>query len=339
MAKICWHYDLLYFGGIEQSMASLLEQMNKNEFPYKGKMICSHREQYFTQEKTKNRIMKSVPIINTDDITEMENDIVIFAGLIFDYKIIFQKLKANKYIGWVHFIPGTQAKFENMLLYPEYYEKITDWVCVSEIAKNGLLSVLPNLDPKHIHVIHNSIDENKVKEMANIPININAPDNTLKLVTSARISKEKGFARIIKFCELLEKANIPYIWYLIGGGVDNETINLINEALLKHNLYTPGYLDNPYNIIKQCDYGVLLSDDESWGIFPDECHILGVPTITTNFKAIYERKNIDKYGIIVNRELTNVNFTEILEKKDILKENLKSYHYENDLNKWKDILK
>lgn len=31
MTKICWHYDLIYCGGTEQSMASLLEIINKKD--------------------------------------------------------------------------------------------------------------------------------------------------------------------------------------------------------------------------------------------------------------------------------------------------------------------
>ena len=52
MTKICWHYDLIYFGGIEQSMASLLEILN-------DKICLSHRQQYYTQEPTCDRIRKT----------------------------------------------------------------------------------------------------------------------------------------------------------------------------------------------------------------------------------------------------------------------------------------
>lgn len=43
MTKICWHYDLIYFGGIEQSMASLLEIFNDKD------MFVAHRQQYLPE--------------------------------------------------------------------------------------------------------------------------------------------------------------------------------------------------------------------------------------------------------------------------------------------------
>lgn len=328
MKQICWHYDLLYYGGIEQSLSSLLEMINSN------KMVVTHRKQYFTQQSVVDRIAKQCEIINTDEIEQINPEICIFAGLIFDYETIFQKIKAKKYIGWVHFIPTEQAIFENMLLYPEYYNKIDMWVCVSETAKRGLLKLIPNAN---VRVIHNVIDENRVKQMSQIPININAPKNAIKFVTSSRLSEEKGIYEGIELCKRFEEAKIPYVWYLIGGGIDTDVINAINDAKQKYNIITPGYLQNPYNIIKQCDYGLLLSKNESWSIFVDECHILGIPTITTNFDAIYERENIEKYGIIINEDLSNLDINKIIEKKDILKNNLKSYKYQNDLHLWNEI--
>lgn len=325
MAKICWHYDLLYFGGIEQSMASLLEIFNDPE------MFVAHRQQYYTQEPTTSRIKKATQLIDTNEVMDMYNDITIFAGMIFDYKTVFEKIHSKINVGWIHFIPGQQATFENMLLYPQYTNKIKYWVCVSEVAKRGLLSIIPNAK---IYVIHNIIDEKRVKRMAQIPININADKKAIKFVTSSRLSEEKGILRGIEFMKQLHEANIPYVWYLIGGCSDPDIQLAVNEAREKYNIITPGYLDNPYNIIKQCDYGLLLSDGESWGIFPDECHILGIPTITTDFEAIYERKNIDKYGIILKMDMSDLNINEIISKKDILKDNLKSYKYQNDLRKW-----
>lgn len=329
MTKICWHYDLIYFGGIEQSMASLLEILNDKD------MFVAHRQQYYTQEPICDRIRKTSKLINTDEIDTMYNDITIFAGMIFDYKTVFEKIKSKKTIGWIHYIPGQQVIFEHMLLYPEYYKKIDYWVCVSEVSKRGLLSMIP--DAK-VRVIHNIIDENRVKRLSKVPININADKNTIKFVTSARLSKEKGILPGIEFIKQFHEANIPYIWYLIGGGSDPDMIDAVNEARKTYNIITPGFLENPYNVIAQCDYGLLLSENESWGIFLDECHILGVPTITTDFEAIRERKNIEKYGIILNHDLSNLDIKEIISKKDKLKANLKSYKYQNDLHLWYELL-
>lgn len=327
MGKICWHYDLLYFGGIETSLLTLLKQFSDKN------MFVAHRQQYFTRKDTYERIKNVVDIVDTDKEKEVKADIAVFSGMIFDYPTIFNKIKAKKRIGWIHFIPGEQCVFENMLIYPEYTNKIDYWVCVSETSKRGLLKYIPNAK---VEVIHNTINEEEIKRLATVPIKL-YDNRQLSFVTSARLSQEKGIELMIEFIKRIHDSGISYVWYLLGDGIDPDTIEMINEAREKYNIVTPGFVENPYNIISKCDYGLLLSPRESWGIFPDECHILGIPTITLNWDAIYERENIENYGIILKPDLSNLKINEILSKKGIYKENLKSYKYINDLNKWYNL--
>lgn len=323
--KTCWHYDLIYTGGIEQSLASLLE-IFKNP-----NMYVAHREQYFTNEAVCERIKKTSKLIDTNAINEINPDIWILSGVIFDYADIFKKIKAKVKIGWVHFIPGQQLTFENMLLYPEYTDQIDYWVCVSEVAKKGLLKYIPNAN---VRIIHNIIDEEKIKKLSNIPINIEKKDDEITFVSSCRLSKEKGIYEGIELMKKLKEANIKAKWYLIGSCLSSQLADDIEEAKKEYNIITPGYLSNPYNIIKQCDYGLLLSKNESWSIFVDECHILGVPTITNDFEAIHERKNCDKIGIILKNGIDDLNLEELFNKRQEFKNNLKSYKYQNDIDLW-----
>lgn len=183
--KIAWHYDLLYIGGIETSLCNLFEQFKK--MGIKHKMYMIHRQQYFTQDITINRLKKYVELVNINDIDKIDVDIVIYAGMIFPYEDM-KKINAKKRIGWIHFVPGEQVVTENMLLYKQYYETIDEWVCVSETSKKGLEKFIKD---KPIYVIHNSIDSEEIKRLAEEPIDLDADADTLKMVTCTRLAPDK----------------------------------------------------------------------------------------------------------------------------------------------------
>ena len=103
-------------------------------------------------------------------------------------------------------------------------------------------------------------------------------------------------------------------------------------------------LDNPHNIVKQCDYSVLLSDYETWGLVLSEAMILGVPCICTDFEVVYEQIEDSKNGIILSRE--NVSsykdrVLEIVKSKEKFKNAVSKCDCNNDmiLNKWESFLK
>ena len=123
--------------------------------------------------------------------------------------------------------------------------------------------------------------------------------------------------------------------------IETEIINKYSE--LKDKFEFLGFLDNPYNIIKKCDYLVLLSENETWGLVITEAKILGVPCIVTDFEAAYEQILDNETGIILSRQ--NIDSYEdkidaIINNKNIYKEKLKNFKWSNDeiLKKWKKMI-
>lgn len=78
-----------------------------------------------------------------------------------------------------------------------------------------------------------------------------------------------------------------------------------------------------------------ISDNESWNIFIDECHILGIPTITRDLPAVKERPNINDIGIMV-KDQKEIDINTLKENINRLKSNLISYKYDNHINKWQE---
>ena len=104
-----------------------------------------------------------------------------------------------------------------------------------------------------------------------------------------------------------------------------------------------GFNDNPHNIVKQCDYSVLLSDEETWGLVLTEAMTVGVPCISSDFEAAFEQIKDGENGIILSRDNLDSykdRIHDIVNNKDKYKLAVANYKYDNEiiLEKWKELL-
>ena len=139
----------------------------------------------------------------------------------------------------------------------------------------------------------------EIKEMAEEPIKLPL-SKELNLVTVSRVCKEKGFERMIHLVKSLKEKNINFKWFVIGGNYYKEEFERIHKLYeeFKENFEWFGFIDNPHNIVKQCDYSVLLSDDETWGLVLTEAMLLGIPCISSDFEVAFEQIEDGKNGLI-----------------------------------------
>ena len=130
----------------------------------------------------------------------------------------------------------------------------------------------------------------------------------LRLVTISRISKEKGFERMLKFEQMLKEAKIDFIWDLYGDGTTRYA-----KAVLPKMKYInfKGVTDKPKEIVKQYDYLVQLSDTEGFPYSIYEAMQQKVAVIATDFPSIHEMITEGKNGFIINKNLLNFDIQKI----------------------------
>lgn len=146
-------------------------------------------------------------------------------------------------------------------------------------------------------------------------------------------------------CDVLDKRNILYDWYVLGTAFKQEELNEIKEWFCNNkNIHFLGYKDNVYPYIKQMDYLALLTDREANCLVISEALILGIPCITTNFEGV-EKQIIDKNNGIVLQMINDDNsYENRLNDIILLKENLKNnvrqvnYNRDNIINWWINLL-
>lgn len=156
------------------------------------------------------------------------------------------------------------------------------------------------------------------------PIDVDKPNRVLKLVSATRLTKEKGKERMIRLANMLDKANIPYIWLVFT----NDGVEIKNPSVC--------YMQPRQDIshfIKEADYLVQLSDEgEGFGYAPVESLCLGTPVIVTPCTAFKEIGVINgENGYIVNFDLSNIDLLTIY--KNVLK-----FKYEPPRTYWEDVL-
>ena len=325
MKKIVLFNKTIMSGGIEKCIENLVKNLHdKYEFE------VYYFDDTIVDPNVVNLISKYAKVNKIEDDMNITCDICIWCYLYFDYYKYKNIIKADKYYSWIHSMPRI---LPDCLLDNKDFVNDTDkFICVSEAVKNHLDIAKEGI------VIHNFINDNII-ELANEenPLK-DVPNNVLKLCVASRISSGKGFDRLLLLVKELEAKKVPYILNVVGRGRKKEQ-EYKSYFTGYDNVVFVGYKDNPYPYVKYSDYLVQLSDDESWCNSITEAKVLDVPVVVTNFESAYEQVEDGVNGILVDLNNNNYSKTieEMLDFKNILKDNLKDFKYNLEIDKWEEI--
>lgn len=116
-----------------------------------------------------------------------------------------------------------------------------------------------------------------------------------KFINIGRYSPEKGHSRLIDcFSRVWNNHKDIYLVIIGGNGKEYDILNeKIENLKCKNNIIFIKSISNPYSILKKCDYLVLSSFYEGFGLVLAEADILGLPVISPDICGPKEfmRKN------------------------------------------------
>lgn len=334
MKKIMFFRPLYSLGGTEIAMLNLVTKL-------KGYKIYIGYSDETSDQHLLDRFTKYAEVVNLNEIESINVDTFITCSAHYNLVEAVKKVHAEKTILWIHHLVNVET---TVLARKEETDKLDSVITVSNTTAKTLKEVFPNLKNK-IKAIYNIIDEDEIKNSADKPLKKKLKlSNELNLVTVSRVCKEKGFERMIHLAKFLREKNINFKWFIIGGNYYKDEFNRIKKLYeeFKENFEWFGFIDNPHNIVKQCDYSVLLSDDETWGLVLTEAMMIGVPCITSDFKVAFEQIKDQNNGIILSNELTDTyseRIDDIINNKEKYKKAVKNFKYKNDaiIRKWDEI--
>lgn len=325
MKKIVFYNKTLISGGIEKCIESLSKYIYKDY-----ELEVCYIDDSILDSNIVNIISKYAKVTKLEEDTVIDCDICVWSYLYFDYYKLKNMIRAKEYICWIHSMPRILP--DCLLDNKDFVNDCSHFICVSEAVKNNL-----NIS-KEGEVIHNFMNDNLI-ELSNESNPLEDISNdTLKLCVVSRLSQGKGFDRLLELVKSLEANNISYILNIIGKGRKRE-IEIRNDFKPYNNVKFIGYRDNPYNYVKNSDYLIQLSDDESWCNSITEAKMLHVPVVVTKFQSSYEQVNDGINGIHVDLDCKDYNtiVNRMINEKDKLKNNLKDFTYNNEIEKWLNL--
>lgn len=197
-------------------------------------------------------------------------------------------------------------------------------------------------DVSKICVIHNLVDEERIRNMSLEPCDIKFEENgKINLITVARFHRQKAVDRLIR---IQAKLKDYYNLIIIGdGGLKEELYSLAKELDCFDDIKWLGLKSNPYPYVRECDLFVMPSLYEGYPTMTVESLLSDTPVLTTLVAGVNEQID-DSNGWIVKNSEDGLykKLDELKDKKDVLiklKKDLENYHYDNQsiLSKYYEI--
>lgn len=277
-----------------------------------------------------------------NNISKENFDIVVAFSEGFITRICSQINAKNK-IAWVHLDYERYLAYSNNIDEEGVYKRYDYIVIPSQHCSKSFIKVFPQYKNK-VQVIPNLVNEAKIKEQSASDEDLDkrfSIDSDFRIVSVGRICYEKRFFEIPVIAKALKEHNIPFKWYIIGNGSDNETAYLEKKiALHKVEEYVIllGAKDNPYPYISHSHVLAVTSLTETFCYAIAEAKTLNIPVITTNFGTAYEVV-APQHSIICDLKDFSKNIIKLYSDKEYYNKLRTNSHLIQDNNKLCTFLK
>lgn len=211
--------------------------------------------------------------------------------------------KNSKKISWIHMDVIEQGsrleEFQNNKSSKKIYCQFDRIICVSKQAEKQFNNKFGFADKTC--TVHNPFLVDSILEASEEETDIHFISDVFNIVSVGRITKVKGYDRLIRCCKRLEKEDkLFFHLYIVGDGDLREEIeNYINTNEIT-TVTILGFKSNPYPYIKCADLFVCSSYNEAYPLAIGESFILETPVIATKCSGSLEWMGEDKSGYIVN---------------------------------------
>ena len=251
---------------------------------------------------------------------------------------VIDKTEAKRKIAWVN----TNVDFPpvNKVFQKSYYKKYDVIVPVSEITKEHLNNVFPQLRSKY-YTIYDMIDYAYILNMASLKT-VNFNKKIFNILTVSRLNQYmKGFDITLQVCKILKERGVIFHWYVLGEGSYREKIQeFVAANKLESFITLLGTNSNPYPYYKSADLYVQTSRKEGFGISIAEARLLNLPVVTTRFDTVFMQMVHGKNGLVVDINATAVaNAIELLMKNKQLYKSIIEYQKQEQKENYESVEK
>lgn len=327
MKKILIFVDSLNEGGVTKVLLDLLENINREKYDITV-MTLYNQGVYINEVKQYAKYTYCFNIPDSDDHSvKAELYRKYWGGMLrlpesfmyrwfvkekYDIEIAFMhgwstkfisgsNNKSSKKIAWVHADLVTWDRvdgvFKSLEHHKKAYSKFDKVLCVSQTVKEG---VEKKYNVKNARVLYNPISREKILKLSNEKIDDIKHSNKFKLISVGRLSKEKGYDRLLRVVKKLVNEQIGCELLIIGSGKEYDKLNsYIKNNNLEYNIKIVGYKENPYKYVKSSDLFVCSSLSEGYSLVIAESLVLGIPVVSTKCSGPIEILRNGENGLLV----------------------------------------
>lgn len=348
--KILFVIDILKGGGAEKVLVDTVKYLDKDKFDitvlsvFDGGKYVGEIKKYakykfiFPQYKSSNiinRISNSIKYRIAKFRLSSMNPSILYKKVIdekYDYEVSFLEgysvsivngstNKESYKIAWIHTDLIKNPWSQNYYKYKSeknIYRCFNKIICVSEDVKK---SFVEKFDIKeNVEVRYNVINEKIILDRSKEDIDDINISNKFKIISIGRLSKEKGYIRLLEVHNKLLGDGFAYELWIIGEGEQkNEIKQYIIDNKLNESVKLLGFKSNPYKYLRKCDLFVCSSVTEGFSTVATEATILGIPIVTTDCAGMNEILGNSEYGLITENSIDGLyeGLKKILEDKNL----------------------
>lgn len=134
-----------------------------------------------------------------------------------------------------------------------FYKPFDKIVCVSNDCKESFIKKF-GCKEKTI-VKYNPVMIDEILQKSDEKLEINIEEDKINLVTVGRLTKQKGYDRLVRVHKKLIDEGLNHNIYILGDGPDRKEIeDYVQENNLLNSIHLLGFKSNPYKYIKKWIY-------------------------------------------------------------------------------------
>ncbi|MEO1373378.1 MAG: glycosyltransferase [Cyanobacteria bacterium J06635_10] len=360
--NIAFFLPNLYGGGAERAVINLLKGLREKDSSIPLDLVLGKLEGAYV-----NQIPKQVRVINFSKDRVIKSIIPLnnYLQEVKPQALVSQMSHANVIVTIAKYLSQTETRlilveqnnlshnksklfrgkfvpFFMKLVYP-YADEI---IGVSHDVSRDLENQL-NLPKGRVKTIYNPIVDDDLIYQANLPIThswFEAKDYPTILAVG-RLTEQKDFATLIEGFAILRKKRMVRLIILGEGELREDLEKLVTELGISKDVIMPGFVDNPYQYMKNADVFVLSSKWEGFGNVIVEAMACGCPVVSTNCPSgPGEILASGKYGSLVpteNPEALSEAILNVLNqpiKPDILKQRAENFSIKESVSKYCKVI-
>lgn len=206
--------------------------------------------------------------------------------------------KESRKLAWVHVDllaeRKTDAFFRSLKEEKETYQQFDEIICVSNYVREVVIRKF-GLDASKVLTRYNVMDIDEIIKKSQESV---SPKQRFTMVTVGRLAQQKGYDRLLKVVDRLNKDDLKFDLWIIGVGAEEEPLKTYARSHRLSNVRFLGHQDNPYKYMREADLFICPSRAEGFSTVVSEAVILGCPVVTTDCSGMREILGDSEYGLI-----------------------------------------